>query len=50
MDVQYQVVGNTITNNANTAVDDTVPITGTDPRVLTWFCGNYQGNQKQRGN
>ena len=48
MDVQYQVVGNTITNNANTAQDVTVPLTGTDLRVLTWFCGNYQGNQKQR--
>ena len=23
------------------------PITGTDTRVLTWFCGNYQGNQRQ---
>jgi hypothetical protein len=48
VDVQYQVVGNTITHNANTAVDHHDPITGTDTRVLTWYCGNYQGNQKQK--
>jgi hypothetical protein len=48
VDVQYQVVGNTITNNANTAQDFTDPLTGTDFRVLTWFCGNYQGNQRQQ--
>jgi hypothetical protein len=48
VDVQYTVTGNTITNNANTAQDFTDPLTGTDSRVLTWFCGNYQGSQKQR--
>ncbi len=46
VDVQFQVVGNTIVHNANTAVDNHDPITGTDTRVLTWFCGNYQGNQR----
>ena len=48
VDVQYQVVGNTIIHNANTSVDNHDPITGTDTRVLTWFCGNYQGNQRQK--
>jgi hypothetical protein len=46
VDVQYQVVGNTINHNANTSQDLHDPITGADTRVLTWFCGNYQGNQK----
>jgi hypothetical protein len=48
VDVQYQVVGNTINHNANTSQDIHDPITGTDTRVLTWFCGNYQGNQRQK--
>ena len=48
VDVQYQVIGNTITHNANTAVDYHDPLTGTDTRVLTWYCGNYQGNQRKK--
>jgi hypothetical protein len=48
VDVQYTVTGNTISHNANEARDFTDPLTGTDFRVLTWFCGNYQGSQKQR--
>ena len=48
VDVFYQVNGNTISNNANTTVDNRDPISGTDTKVLTWFCGNYQGNQRQK--
>jgi hypothetical protein len=48
VDVQYTIIGNTITNNANEARDYTDPLNGTDYRILTWFCGNYQGGQKQR--
>ena len=48
VDVQFQVVGDTITHNANTSVDSRDPISGTDFRTLTWFCGNYQGNQRSR--
>ena len=46
--VQADVNGDTISNNANTSVDIPNPITGTDLRVLTWFCGDYQGNQRQK--
>jgi hypothetical protein len=48
VDVQYQVVGDTITHNANTSTDFRDPLSGTDFRALTWFCGNYQGNQRQK--
>jgi hypothetical protein len=48
VDVQFQVVGNDIIHNANTAVNNRDPISGTDTRVLTWFCGNYQGNTRQK--
>jgi hypothetical protein len=47
-DVQFTVTGDTISHNANEARDFRDPLTGTDFRVLTWFCGNYKGNQKQR--
>lgn len=48
VDVQYTVNGNTISHNANEARDFRDPISGTDFRVLTWYCGNYRGNQRQR--
>jgi hypothetical protein len=48
VDVQFTVNGTTITHNANESRDFTDPLVGTDFRVLTWFCGNYQGNQRQR--
>jgi hypothetical protein len=48
VDVQYVISGNTITHNANEARDLTVPTAGTDLRVLTWFCGNYKGNQNKQ--
>ena len=48
VDVQFQVVGDTITHNANTSVDSRDPISGTDFRTLTWFCGNYNGGHGQK--
>jgi hypothetical protein len=48
VDVQFQISGNTITHNANEARDFTVPTQGTDFRILTWFCGNYKGNEKKQ--
>jgi hypothetical protein len=48
VDVQFTVNGDQISHNANEARDFRDPIAGTDFRVLTWFCGNYQGNQRQR--
>ena len=48
VDVQYTVNGSNIAHNANTARDFSDPISGTSFRVLTWFCGNYQGNTRQQ--
>jgi hypothetical protein len=48
VDVQYTISGTTITHNANESRDFTVPTQGTDFRVLTWFCGNYKGNEKKQ--
>jgi hypothetical protein len=47
VDVQYAVSGDTITHNANTSRDFRDPLAGTDYRELTWFCGNYKGDQKK---
>jgi len=48
VDVQYSISGNNISHNANESLDFTVPGAGTDYRKLTWFCGNYKGNQRSR--
>lgn len=48
VDVLYTVTGSNISHNANEALDYTDPVAGTDYRKLTWFCGNYQGNQRSR--
>jgi len=48
VNVQYTVSGSTIINNANDSKDFTDPLSGTDFKTLIWFCGNYQGGQKQR--
>jgi hypothetical protein len=48
VDVQYTVNGDTISHNANEARDYRDPLSGADYRTLTWFCGNYQGNQKKK--
>ena len=46
VDVDYRLSAIRLIHNANTAVDNRDPISGTDTKVLTWFCGNYQGNQR----
>ncbi len=48
VDVQFQVSGNTIIHNANTSRDVTIPTQGTDFRILTWFCGNFEGDQRKQ--
>lgn len=48
VDVQYQVVGDTITHNANQSVDFRDPVSGTDYRYLTWFCGNLDQDQRKQ--
>ena len=48
VDVQYTVSGNTIIHNANTSRDITIPTQGTDFRILTWFCGNFEGDQNKQ--
>jgi hypothetical protein len=48
VNVQYTVSGSSISNNANDSKDFTDPLTGTDYKTLIWYCGNYQGGQKQR--
>jgi hypothetical protein len=47
-DVQYTVTGDKITHNANQSVDFRDPLTGTDFRYLTWFCGNYEGDRNKQ--
>jgi hypothetical protein len=47
VEVQYEVNGGSITHNANEARDIRNPF-GDDLRILTWFCGNYKGGQRQR--
>ena len=42
-DVQFFITGDTLTSNANVSQDSTQG--GILFRELTWFCGNYQGNQ-----
>ena len=50
VDVQYQVVGDTIIHNpANTAVDNHDPLSGTDTRVLTWFLREFSGEPETKG-
>ena len=48
VDVQYTVSGSSITHNANTSRDITIPTQGTDFRILTWFCGNFEGDQRKQ--
>ncbi|MBI4768059.1 MAG: hypothetical protein HY787_26270 [Deltaproteobacteria bacterium] len=48
VEVQYQVDGLSITHNANDARDIRDPFGDNDQRILTWFCGNYKGGQRQR--
>ncbi len=48
VDVQYTVSGSTISHNANTSRDITVPTQGTDFRILTWFCGNFEGDLRKQ--
>jgi hypothetical protein len=47
VDVQYTVDGGSISHNANQSQDIRNPF-GDDLRVLTWFCGNYKGGQRQQ--
>lgn len=42
-DVQYTVNGLQISHNADNERDYTVVGVGTDYKVLTWYCGNYNG-------
>ena len=46
--VQYTISGNQITHNANTSRDYYIPISGTDYKELTWFCGDYQDHSRSR--
>lgn len=48
VDVQYTVTGDKISHNANESRDFRDPLVGTDFRELTWFCGNYKGDQKKK--
>jgi hypothetical protein len=48
VDVQYSISGESISHNANESQDFSIPGTGTDYRKLTWFCGNYKGQQRSR--
>jgi hypothetical protein len=48
VDVQFTVSGSSISHNANTARDITVPTQGTEFRILTWFCGNFEGDQRKQ--
>jgi hypothetical protein len=48
VDVKYTVTGDTISHNANQAVDFRDPLSGTDYRYLTWFCGNLDQDQKKQ--
>jgi hypothetical protein len=47
VNVEYQISGGSISHNANQSQDIRNPF-GDDLRVLTWFCGNYRGGQRQR--
>ena len=47
VDVQYEINGGSISNNANESRDIRNPF-GDDLRILTWFCGNYKGGHGQR--
>jgi hypothetical protein len=42
-DVQFFITGDAITSNADASQDSIQG--GTLFRELSWFCGNYQGNQ-----
>ncbi|MBA4394824.1 MAG: hypothetical protein C0407_14835 [Desulfobacca sp.] len=42
-DVQYTVNGLQISHNADNERDYTIVGVGTDYKVLTWYCGNYNG-------
>ena len=48
VDVHYTVSGDKITHNANQSVDYTIPTVGTEYRELTWFCGNFEGDQNKQ--
>ena len=48
VDVQYQVNGGSISHNANEARDIRDPFGDNDLRILTWFCGNYNGGHGQK--
>jgi hypothetical protein len=48
VDVQYTVSGNNITHNANQSVDFRDPLSGTDYRYLTWFCGNLDQDRNKQ--
>ncbi len=48
VDVQYKIDGGTITHNANEARNILDPFGSNDLRVLTWFCGNYEGEHRKR--
>lgn len=47
VNVEYRIDGGEIIHNANDATNIRNPF-GDDLRVLTWFCGNYNGGQRQR--
>jgi hypothetical protein len=42
-DVQYTVNGLEISHNADNERDYRAYVAGTDYKVLTWYCGNYNG-------
>jgi hypothetical protein len=48
VDVLYTVNGDNISHNANQSVDFRDPLTGTDFRYLTWFCGNLDQDQRKQ--
>jgi hypothetical protein len=45
-DVQFLITGDLLSSNANITQDFTQG--GIQFRQLTWFCGNYQGNQNSQ--
>ena len=47
VDVQYTVQGDRVTGNFNTSRTFTDIGAGTDYLELTWFCGNYKGQNHQ---